>query len=645
MLPGLLKYKPLPNERSVRVLAILPGNKSDLIICRLEVASIDDSCKYEALSYVWGELIFDHFVHCGGQRIGVTKSLHSALLNLRQSGSARLVWIDQLCINQSDEKERSQQVRLMGQIYSQATAVVIWLGDADTDTASVYGLLHKLKKIMDFKTPQVYHLATGSVPEDFEDAPEDSETGLSRALTKLPWELTKLPKGSSPDIRAIDRFFSRPWFFRTWTFQELVLSNRCEVRCGTFCIAWDDFGKSITGLGIAGYDPFISRGWRLATGAKRQKDHRASGGRATLAYLLSETRGREVTNPQDRVYGVLGLVEAQMRDLITIDYVRTVAETFAEAARSCIQVQGSLEILTHVEVRRLDKHDFPSWVPDWRFRTSTRLSLGMRNLSSHKYFNAAGDTKPDLMKTNDWRKLGLRGLRIMQIKQFLDVKTALRLDDPCIEQGSLGSSRWSPKVWSKLWRSAVEILEIPQQCVRRPESLDHFIAFLWSSAIRDPPSAMDQLETAFRHTLVADLFPRVKGHSVEDGHFPAYQSWEYHYFRRDVPPQVLLEHDRFVVDAMFNRKFFIAGEDQDCYMGTALATAKEDDWIVVLAGGDTPMVLRPHLPVMESHEVSIESRKVSWEFISDAYVHGLMDGEAMQDFNRSSVRYEDFVLV
>lgn len=39
-----------------------------------------------------------------------------------------MMWID-VCVNQEDLEERSQQVRLMKDIYSQTWQVVVWLGE------------------------------------------------------------------------------------------------------------------------------------------------------------------------------------------------------------------------------------------------------------------------------------------------------------------------------------------------------------------------------------------------------------------------------------------------------------------------------------------------------------------------------------
>lgn len=59
-------------------------------------------------------------------------------------------------------------------------------------------------------------------------------------------------------------------------------------------------------------------------------------------------------------------------------------------------------------------------------------------------------------------------------------------------------------------------------------------------------------------------------------------------FPETIPPQILLERDQYMLDVMFRCEFFLAGGEDDCYMGIALGTAQVGDWICMLAGGGTP---------------------------------------------------------
>ncbi|OJJ68040.1 hypothetical protein ASPBRDRAFT_47553 [Aspergillus brasiliensis CBS 101740] len=128
-MPGL--YNPLnPNRREIRLLEIPPSESEDgPIQGSLRVVSLDDSPKFEALSYAWGDITELTDVTISGCTLGVSENLALFLLRLRQTRETRVVWVDFICINQADVSEKSTQVPLMADIYRCATSVIAWLGD------------------------------------------------------------------------------------------------------------------------------------------------------------------------------------------------------------------------------------------------------------------------------------------------------------------------------------------------------------------------------------------------------------------------------------------------------------------------------------------------------------------------------------
>lgn len=75
---------------------------------------------YEALSYVWdiiGDPVDIKIGPSGSDRLFITQNLATALPYLRYENEIRTLWIDAICINQQDLRERSSQVRIMGDIY------------------------------------------------------------------------------------------------------------------------------------------------------------------------------------------------------------------------------------------------------------------------------------------------------------------------------------------------------------------------------------------------------------------------------------------------------------------------------------------------------------------------------------------------
>jgi hypothetical protein len=127
-------FQPLPDEddRSyLRLLRLQPGDYSDPIECTLEIVTHEESKdQYEAISYCWGNSNDTIPIVCNGLHVPVTRSLESAMRRFRTpSGStARLLWADAICINQKDDEEKGKQVGRMGEVYMNASCVLVWLG-------------------------------------------------------------------------------------------------------------------------------------------------------------------------------------------------------------------------------------------------------------------------------------------------------------------------------------------------------------------------------------------------------------------------------------------------------------------------------------------------------------------------------------
>ncbi|KAG5219518.1 heterokaryon incompatibility [Salix suchowensis] len=85
---------------------------------------------FTALSYTWGDPgVRSEILINGNAKLSITTSLEVALLALQRE-DARTLWIDQICINQDDAREKAIQVPLMSQIYSRASQTIAWLGPA-----------------------------------------------------------------------------------------------------------------------------------------------------------------------------------------------------------------------------------------------------------------------------------------------------------------------------------------------------------------------------------------------------------------------------------------------------------------------------------------------------------------------------------
>lgn len=128
-------YRPLSaSQSSTRLIQIQPSDDhSAPMCCTMSESKFGDIPQYEALSYRWGDSPVKYHIFVNGQDFEVTQNLFNALHFLRRragSGATELrYWIDAICINQGDEEEKNQQIRIMPDIYFRAETVLVWLGN------------------------------------------------------------------------------------------------------------------------------------------------------------------------------------------------------------------------------------------------------------------------------------------------------------------------------------------------------------------------------------------------------------------------------------------------------------------------------------------------------------------------------------
>jgi len=103
---------------------------STVISGTLLETSLHNPLPYVALSYRWGEDKPDIPIAIAGGSVNVTSNGHAALLELSKDGQYSYIWIDAICIDQSNNEEKGVQVAMMSEVYSKAERVVVWLGKA-----------------------------------------------------------------------------------------------------------------------------------------------------------------------------------------------------------------------------------------------------------------------------------------------------------------------------------------------------------------------------------------------------------------------------------------------------------------------------------------------------------------------------------
>ena len=361
-----------PRESSIRLLHLHSGKQDDPITCDLVEVNVREA-EFEAVSYAWGgHLVLRRRISVNGFSFFVTANIVKALICLRRIDETRVLWIDQMCINQLDEAEKTNQVtHKMHLVYSNATQVIAWLGVGSRDISWAFqpavkypgrrfeSTVHEdpppLTPVKDglvdswlttlILYPMLWCMPDTSVGDEAEPAP-DEDANLRRY--KDVWL----------------EIFWRKWFRRIWVIQETALAQRLIVKCGDAEMEWDFLKSTASDL---------RRIHRLSPSPHAQAlmdfaghiDHK---GKADLLDLAIRFRKYESTDPRDKLIGLLALAK-DGRQFSEVGYGFQDRAVFANFTMACIQRSQTLEILGLAEDRgRIDlmpEASMCSWALNW----------------------------------------------------------------------------------------------------------------------------------------------------------------------------------------------------------------------------------------------------------------------------------------
>ncbi|KAK6829065.1 hypothetical protein RU639_003700 [Aspergillus parasiticus] len=304
------KYEPLDLDGPAFRLVRLCHGEGPRIHCELFQAWLypeQSAISYEALSYTWGSTEIVESVQMNGKILGVTLNLYLALQHLRLQDEDRILWVDGICIDQANHKERGHQVRHMGDIYKQAERVLFWLGQPTYETNVVLDSLHQLQK------------------ESTKHACRTWELSDPRWVDL--WSTLQLNLGNKyPDLRVrqrrgLEELLNRPWFRRVWILQEVA-----NARAGLVCCGQKSVSAHIFPLGPLLIDvipnaqsqavlDIMPGPSRAGTWWNMNRD---------LYTLLQKFRASEARLPCDMVFALLGLSsDAQDTSRLRPDYEKS----------------------------------------------------------------------------------------------------------------------------------------------------------------------------------------------------------------------------------------------------------------------------------------------------------------------------------
>lgn len=491
----------------------------------------------------------------------------------------------------------------MGDIYRRADQVIAWLGKEDHECAFA------LESIQGMYDAQVFHhrgiRAAIAAAESSKEKGNEQDKSFVRVHSALDDLLDRFDFDAV--IKAVGVLISRSWWRRLWVIQELVLSRQAYLRCGPLAITWESFEffldvcelfmlchsthPAFYPAYIIGYKAFIlSKCWR---------QHK-SGQDSTMFQLFEmmiTTAIRETTDPRDRVFALLGLAKDREQLRIRPNYSLSCAQVYMKTAEALIEQHG-LVILSYCSFKRSNKlrmEGLPSWSPD----LSGSVSNPLRGNATTSIYRASGSSKPTL--SFQWhasaRLLKVQGIAVDKVlvksHERPSPNASFEFTKAKILRKWLRKLPWySPDkhVDDAMWRAPIanRISKRGQETSREAQSQDKagFEALLSgdkSLLTCANDTVNDYVYSAWVRTVGRCLFTTSSGH-----------------------------------------------------VGLGSSEILPGDYIVILFGADIPFVVR-----------DIDGGSGKWregandhcQVIGEVYMHGIMQGEAMQRLSRAGPLY------
>jgi hypothetical protein len=245
-------YKSTPlsgDPKAIRVLRLEPSQQlEDPLRGTLQVVSLSCLVKgqlpvYSALSYVWGDFaLYRDFLCCGSAQLPISRNCRDGLRRLRSLYGGLTIWVDAICIDQSNVREKIQQVKLMGQVYTWADVVYIWLGPGTKSISRIIDLIKTAAKKNYLPLTRIRAGQMRRRPTLFDKATVIAILDLLYAS----WLGFKSTPLSFPG--GFEDFLGQEWFLRAWTFQEALLSSHSVVVTQSETLGWDTLVQGIAAL-------------------------------------------------------------------------------------------------------------------------------------------------------------------------------------------------------------------------------------------------------------------------------------------------------------------------------------------------------------------------------------------------------------
>lgn len=379
-----------PGQFDIRLIEIERHDSDDgLMSCILLQMPLEDAPEYYALSYHWGEYDSNAeqpLIMLNGYEFPVQPNLFDALHALRKRGYCT-VWADAICLNQSDDLEKAQQVPRMKTIYQRARGVAIWIGQEEDGSHEVIQLLRDMASnevTQEFKQffsqlqpvlgDEFGRTLLFSKPFEYYEAScahalLDGRGLTTEELQRYPKEeVTRILKEEAEVLVAkFDAFFGRPYWRRMWIIQEVAASRSAAILCGDDLLRWDDLASVGQILDNHKVDHTSPSEIGTANIQMIRKLRYSVQSRKPIGLLTALQRSFtfSASRIQDCIYAVLGLSWDADRLIYTVSYAKefTVNRIMFDMTRNWMK-DGYLDVIC-LQPTICNSTALPSWLPKW----------------------------------------------------------------------------------------------------------------------------------------------------------------------------------------------------------------------------------------------------------------------------------------
>ncbi|MCJ1403425.1 hypothetical protein MMC11_006648 [Xylographa trunciseda] len=511
--------------------------------------------------------------------------------------------------------EKNHQVGIMGRIYTQATDVLIWLGQEDETSSHSMRFIQQVAAVVD------RHFST-----DWTDPSFVVDLLKPRNPEEFRKEFDHINKIA--EWTSLQKLFHRAWFSRRWVAQEAILARRATVYCGASNISWREFLSATTLLQLYRYayastldsenNPAVAealqQGWMRTSAWRPVRDNQ----KYPLTHPFLRFTGFECNDSRDYIFALLSLINFGQPVSFEPDYTKDTASVYKDFATYCLRYSKKLSVLNLAgnyfssEINRLH---LPSWVPNWQANTLERpFLIGGR----HNQFTAGSEDHPILYVDDNQTKLHIKGIFLSKVKKISRLPQSSRTSFERYKNGF------------HEWRDLMQ-LQSGKEIYLTGERFSHALA---RTLIADEVFPITRLGlTDFFERASSSWALYIVKRLIFEFHEPLSSTASHADVLQSLVPRLERPSMSKALDYLFTSYIILEGRSfvvtESGHIGIGPENAKEGDIVVIFRGGETPFLLRQ------------QDKKLN-QFIGECYIHGVMYGEMWN--SEASLSFEEFII-